>query len=469
MRHLVGLVALLGLLLVNIQPAGAQQMLGIVDTGVTSDFPQAITFHLTAQGPADITDAEVRFRVESRTCAQVENSGFAEVTPGKLVTTEWTWDTRRGGTLPPGAAVRYRWVVRDDAGSVAESDEQSYEVTDDQHTWQTIPRGGLTLSWHASDQPFAETLMQSALDALDRLETSTGARPLGMVKLFIYASAQELQESLVFPQEWTSGVSFTGFDIVAIGIPAGSLAWGQGAVAHELTHVIMDQLTFNCISDVPAWLAEGLATLNEDPTGAAQSQYTSALNRAVESDGLLSVRSLSGSFPAAQDEAILAYGQSYSLVHYLVNTHGAERMKAFLSAFRSGSTADDALKNVYGFDQSSLEVAWRNHIGAQPMTELPGAGTPTPPVPTIPTFEPFTLDTPTPSDGAPIQQPTGGGCNAGLPLPPRSEGTGPLTMLLGLLPVTLAGLVLGVRSLMPGSPMPGSRRRGSGHEYRDIA
>ncbi len=288
---------------------------------------------------------------------------------------------------------------------------------------------------------------------MERLEASTGARPQGEVKLFIYDSAQELQESLVFPQEWTGGVSFTGFDIVAIGVPSGSMAWGQGAIAHELTHVVMEQLTFSCIGDVPAWLAEGLATLNEDPTGAAQSQYTSALGRAVGSGDLLSVRSISGSFPTAQNEAILAYGQSFSLVEYLVNEYGAERMESLLSAFRSGNATDAALEQVYGFDQIGLEVEWRDHIGARPMTEVPGAGTPTPPVPAIPTFEPFTLDTPTPSDGPPVQQPTttpapeprGGGCNAGLPLPSRSDAAGPPVMLLGLLPPALAGLVLGVR------------------------
>ena len=445
MRRLLGLLALLGLLLVDIQTTSAQQTLEITDTGVTSDFPRAITFHMTAGGPADITDAEVRFRVERRSCAQVENSGFAEVTPGRLVTTEWTWDMRRGGSLPPGATVQYRWRVRDAAGAAAESAERSYEVTDDQHTWRTMSQGRLTLSWYTSDRPFAEALMESAQDALARLESSTGARPEGDVKLFIYASARELQESLVFPQEWTGGVSFTGFDIVAIGIPPGSLTWGQAAIAHELTHVVMEQLTFSCIGSVPAWLAEGLATLNEDPTGAAQPQYAGALDRAIESDALLSVRSLSGSFPAAQDEAILAYGQSFSLVDYLVNTYGAERMESLLSAFRSGSTADDALERVYGFDQSGLEVEWRLQVGAQPMAEVPGDGTSTPSAPAVPTFEPFTLDTPTPSDGAAAQQPTGGGCNAGLPPPAVSGGAGPLAMLLGLLPLTLAGLALGAR------------------------
>ena len=74
--------------------------------------------------------------------------------------------------------------------------------------------------------------MQSAQDALERLEVSTGAHPQGEVKLFIYDSAQELQESLVFPQEWTGGVSFTGFDIVAIGIPPGSLTWEKSNMAN---------------------------------------------------------------------------------------------------------------------------------------------------------------------------------------------------------------------------------------------
>lgn len=79
---MLGLLALWLLLLLGVQPATAQETLSITSTGVTSNFPQDVTFNLTARGPADITDAEVRFRVERRSCARVEDSRVANWSSG---------------------------------------------------------------------------------------------------------------------------------------------------------------------------------------------------------------------------------------------------------------------------------------------------------------------------------------------------------------------------------------------------
>jgi len=260
--RLLMLLSLVGLLLAPPRFMDAQEAIRVRDTHVTADFPLSITFHLEAQGPVPINAAEVRFYVEQRSCAQAESSGFAEFVPDKHVTTQWTWDMRKGGSFPPGAVVRYHWRLQDTSGEVVETLEERYQVVDDRHPWQTMTRDLLTLSWYKGDRAFASALMGTSQEALDRLEASTGTRPLKPVRLFIYGSADDLRGALVFPQEWTGGVSFTGFNIIAIGISPGSLVWGQRAVAHELTHVVVGQVTFNCFHDIPTWLSEGLATYN---------------------------------------------------------------------------------------------------------------------------------------------------------------------------------------------------------------
>ena len=469
MLRLLILLILVGLLLAPPLPVHTQEALRVLDTHVTSDFPLSITFHVEVQGPADISKAEVRFRVERRSCAQAESSGFAELDPARNVATQWKWDMRKGGSLPPGAIVRYRWVLQDASGDVLETPEKTYEVVDDRYTWQAIEQDPLTLYWYIGDQAFASSLMSTAQEALDRLEASGGTRPLRPAKLFIYGSAQDLQGGLVYPQEWTGGVSFTGFNIVAIGITPVSLAWGQRAIAHELTHVAVGQVTFNCFRDIPTWLSEGLATYNEDASGEPLPAYANALKKAVTTGGLISVRGLSGGFPTAQEEALVAYGESFSLVQYLTEEHGPEKLGALLAMYRSGNTTDIALEQVYGFDQEGLEGEWRRHIGAPPMAqELPDQ-TPTSLAPLIPTFELYTLSTPTPPTpradvGTPApkatptpttaaQEPThavepangGGGCSGGLP-PPTNAGSqelGAAALPVGSL--VLAGLAFGIR------------------------
>ncbi len=84
----------------------------------------------------------------------------------------------------------------------------------------------------------------------------------------------------------------------------------------------------------------------------------------LQDDELISVRSLSSSFPADHSGAILSYAQSFSLVEYLIDAHGWEKMVDFLVIFKEGSTPDKALQEVYGLDRYSLYQVRRQYVGA---------------------------------------------------------------------------------------------------------
>ena len=416
---------------------------------VSVDFPLSLTFRLEAHVSLEITQAAVHFQVEERSCAQVESTGYAELQSGPLPSAQWTWDMRKTGGLPPGAVVHYRWEITDASGNVMETSLTTVEIMDQRHPWRSIAGGDVTLYWYAGEESFAVALMDAAQKALARLEASTGARPETPVKLYIYGSTRELQDALVFPQEWTGGVSFNSFNVTAIGIHPDSLAWGKRAMTHELAHVIIGQVTHNCYRNIPAWLSEGLATYNE---GEPSSSYAAALARAIEDNRLPSVRSLSGAFPTDRRDAVLAYAESGSVVGYLVQAFGSERLNELLMLFGSGSSADAALEQAYHFDQAGLEERWRQSLGAAPAPTAASGEASGPLVPVLPTFEPFSLATPSPSGGAPALQssptpvPTatlepessgGQSCSFGVSLAYSPED--PRTAAL-LLPLWVAGL-----------------------------
>jgi hypothetical protein len=167
---------------------------------------------------------------------------------------------------------------------------------------------------------------------------------------------------MIFPNEWTGGVAFTSYNIVAIGISPSNLSWGQGAMTHELTHIVVNQVIFNPYNDLPVWLNEGLAMYSEGPLS---SQFTSPLKAAIVNNTLISVRSLSSPFSAYPDKANLSYAESYSFVDYLVSQHGSEKMLALLNAFKQGSTYDGALQSVYGFDMEGLNSQWNTWVKTQ--------------------------------------------------------------------------------------------------------
>ena len=162
-------------------------------------------------------------------------------------------------------------------------------------------------------------------------------------------------------------MTFEGFNIIAIGVAPNQLSFGEGAVPHELTHWVVHQVTFNDYgAGLPTWLDEGLATYIQG----AVPDYQAALNYAIQNNQLISVRSLSSPFSAITQEALISYGESQSIVTFLIQTYGENKMNQLLNVFQQGSDYDDALKQVYGFDQDGLNALWRQSLGINTALDL---------------------------------------------------------------------------------------------------
>jgi hypothetical protein len=204
--------------------------------------------------------------------AQITSEVYIEFTPATSVEEQWVWDMRKTGGLPPGSSVTYWWTVADAGGDKVKTDMARIQIEDNRYNWRSLTDGKVTLYWYKGDASFADELMATAQGALVRLAADTGAELEKPVKLYVYASSEDLRGSMIFPQEWTGGVAFTRYGIIAIGIGPGNLDWGNRAVAHELTHLVIHQVTFNPYNDLPTWLDEGLAMNTEGELETALSQ-----------------------------------------------------------------------------------------------------------------------------------------------------------------------------------------------------
>jgi len=298
--------------------------------------------------------------VDRQNYADVTSEGWARFTPATSVDTQWVWDMRKS-SLPVGALVEYWWSALDAAGKTSETNHSFISFDDTKHNWQSITVEPVTLLWYKGSTAFAQQLMTAAQNGLQRIENDTGAIPEGNVRIYIYASAEELRASQLFAQQWEGGVFFSGYGTIAIGVSTDQLDFGDRAVPHELTHWIISQLTFNNYgATLPTWLEEGLATYGEGPLA---SFYEQALNSAIENNQLISVRSLSSPFSAIPEQAYISYGESNSIVTFLIHQYGKEKMVELLDVFQQGSGYDEALEKVYGFDQDGLDSLWRQSIG----------------------------------------------------------------------------------------------------------
>jgi hypothetical protein len=218
-------------------------------------------------------------------------------------------------------------------------------------------------------------LMDATQKSLLNLAENTGAELEGTIKIYIYANTQDLQGSMIYPQEWTGGVAFTQYGVIAIGIPPteGGLAWGKRVIAHELTHLVIHRVTFSPYSGIPTWLDEGLAVSAE---GDLDSAFVAALSGVEAQDDFITVRSLSSPFSAYAGESMLAYAESYQIVSYLINEYGREKMFDLLNTFQQGAGYDEALETVYGFNMDGLHELWLDYYYPD-MIDKVGTTTPT--------------------------------------------------------------------------------------------
>lgn len=340
-------------------PVRAASGLKITGTSTKIEFPVMLQFNLSARSDARITDVRLHYTVDRTSFARVTSEIFVEVVPDTNIGVNWTWDMKQTGGLPPGTAIEYWWTVTDAQGEKISSDRVKVIFDDNRHTWQDLTEGKVTLYWYGSGLPAIQDIMSAAQQALARLLKDTGAELKKPVKIYLYPSTADLQGAMIFPQEWTGGATFTGFGIIAIGLQPFNSDWNKRAVAHELTHLVIEQVTSNPYNELPTWLDEGLAMYNEGPI---ESTFANQLRSAVLGNELISVPSLSSPFSAYADKATLAYAQSQSVVEFLINNYGQAKMYELLAAFHEGSSYDGALMKVYGFDMDGLNKLWRDYI-----------------------------------------------------------------------------------------------------------
>ncbi len=329
----------------------------------TLAFPEELTLAARITPTDQIARVVIEYRVDQRTCGTVIARAFPKPDPAQPDTYRWTWEMRQSGSMPPGATIRYRWIVTLRDGTTVRSDQQTVLWRDEIHSWQSRTRGTLTVWWYSGDTAFADALLTAGTTTLTELEALTGTKSTTPIQMLIYPDTDALRAAILYEPSWIGGQAHTEKYIVIMGIAPADREWGARVTAHELAHVVIGDLTFSCIVTIPTWLNEGLAVYAEgglDESGAAD------LRRAITTNRLLPVRALSGAFSADPGRADLSYSQSYSLVEYLIRTGGNAKIQQLLAALRDGVPIEPAMQRIYGFGIDAFDDRWRAAIGAPP-------------------------------------------------------------------------------------------------------
>ena len=372
--HLAGVALFFALaLLLPAFPACADAPIHIVSTRNDYVFSESLTFAVEADSTRPIVEAILFYGLEGE---RLVRRIYPDFVPGTQVHIEYVENLERG-QFAPGTVIRSWWQLSADDGTTQASEPKTFEYTDDNHVWQTMAGERVDLFWYGSDEDDAQELLVAADEAVMRLEKEIGVSVDHRPNVYVYDSQTDMARALSRRSEsyddrvLTLGVKVDDDTLLLLGTHRDA----KLTVAHELSHIIVGIATHNPYTDLPGWLDEGLAMYAE---GQLPSDNRKALERAIDGDELLSVRSMT-SYSGRAELVDLYYGEVYSLVDFMLREHGRDKMRDLLSVFSEGARQEQALLRVYGFGLDELDARWRASLGLEPR-ESPEAQTSLPAV-----------------------------------------------------------------------------------------
>jgi hypothetical protein len=346
----------------SINVAVAQEGVAVQSEEVRNEFPVGVTFSLTFSAPSPPDEVRLRYELApdgAGASAVVECESAAAYT----YTCTHTLTSGRGIFVIPGAAITYHWEITDADGNRTSTDSQLYVHDDPRFEFQPLTRDNITVFF----QPGRDSLAQNVLDAaaetiaeISALEQTTIDFP---VKVYLYNTAEEMQPAIV--PGGGRGVTVLGEVVYSDTAMVSSDVSTLDTVRHEVAHIVTRQAMKGAF-DIPGWMHEGISVFAQERPLPG---HDAALADAIRRDGVLTMPELNSSAVGATGATVgLYYGQSGSIIAYLIDTYGAEEFAELLATFRRGSTIDAAFEAVYGFDQLGLENEWRASVGLAPRT-----------------------------------------------------------------------------------------------------
>lgn len=373
-------------------PSGAYAQAGVDVRSNTaaSQFPDGISFTVEAESAADFDEVRLVYRVAPdgvRATAEADCSGATNVTCTFLL------EASRRNVLIPGADVTWAWRFTVD-GVEQETEQQVVTYEDDRFDWRSMSDGQITVWWYDGSEDDANAVLAAARETLDDIGALVRTDVDFPVKVWYYATARDMQPAIISDSD--EGVVTLGEVVYSDTAMVAADAMPLDITRHEIAHIVIRQAVG--AFRIPDWLDEGTAVFAQSRPLSNQQR---ALEEAIASGEVMSVRSLSSaSAGALAGDVSLYYGQSWSLVEFLIDTHGEEKFAGLFQAFREGANDDEALMQVYGFDQDGLENAWRESVGLPPREVPDQDGREVAPGEELPRDEP--LRDSTGADGAPV-------------------------------------------------------------------
>ena len=101
--------------------------------------------------------------------------------------------------FPPGTRIEYSFEIRDTAGGVLRTPDQEFIYSDSRFEWLTLSSGLITVYYYSEYvEQRAETVLEAAESALDRMLPVLGIAPTDPLRIVAYNNYRHMSAALPF-------------------------------------------------------------------------------------------------------------------------------------------------------------------------------------------------------------------------------------------------------------------------------
>lgn len=267
--------------------------------------------------------------------------------------------------------VSYHFQVTLLSGGQSASPATKFEYTDTRFTWKSLTNPKFQVFWYGErDVDFGQVALNTAETGLESAAKLIPAALLNPVRIYIYATTQELQGARLGSPVWVAGHASPDLGVIMVSIPAGpsQRLELERQLPHELTHILQYQVYGAATKDFPVWLIEGsaaVAEMNPNP------DYADALASSVQDNTLIPLMQLCTVFPRDASGAFLSYAESQSFVRYLFKKYGASGLANLYGQYKNGLGCKEGVEAAYALPFSQIEYNWRQEeLGVNPAARI---------------------------------------------------------------------------------------------------
>jgi hypothetical protein len=352
-------------------PAASVVDLAFEPPSARGDLSEDVIVEATFQAAQPPRRVELVRRLAGDEVARVSLAAVEPVSAG-------TWRARvvQAGHVAPNTAYRYQFRAVTADGRTIAGPEAVHRITDPRFAWRSLSDDHVTVWWYEGDDAFARRALDVAEAAIVAASELLGAGDIDPVDFYVYADDRSFRQAMgPATRENVGGEAHpdirTLFGIIEprqIGSD-----WVPELVAHELAHLVFDEVARGPYDYPPRWLNEGVAVLLSRGLDEGDRAQVAG---AARSGSIIPLEGLAGQFPTRASRFRLAYAESVSAVDHLVRRHGEAAVRELVATLAGGGTLDEAFVAATGDDFLAFEDDWLGSVGAQrpdPYGPTPGA------------------------------------------------------------------------------------------------